>query len=162
MLDSEVAVRSAASRLDFDSGLTSRARAERRTALGSIALVVVCTIIGAAAQILLRHGAAQLQGSTLADQLTNWELLAGYACLAANTALLVLALRKGELSVLYPIIALTYVWVTVLSPMFFGDVINFYKVVGVALIVPCWVYRSSVSAAAHENAVFFDGPGVRG
>jgi drug/metabolite transporter (DMT)-like permease len=62
-------------------------------------------------------------------------LLAGYACLAANTALLVLALRRGELSVLYPIIALTYVWVTILSPMFFGDVINPYKVAGVALIV---------------------------
>lgn len=113
----------------------SRARTEGYTALGSIALVVLCTVIGAAAQILLRHGAEHLDGSTLAAQLTNWELLAGYACLAANTALLVLALRRGELSVLYPIIALTYVWVTILSPMFFGDVINLYKVAGVALIV---------------------------
>jgi drug/metabolite transporter (DMT)-like permease len=135
MLDSDVAVRSAGSRLEFNSGLTARSRAERQTAAGSILLVVICTIIGAAAQILLRHGAAQLHGAALIDQLKNWELLAGYACLAANTALLVLALRKGELSVLYPIIALTYVWVTVLSPMFFGDVINVYKVLGVALIV---------------------------
>ena len=38
-------------------------------------------------------------------------------------------------SVLYPIIALTYVWVTILSPMFFNDVINAYKVIGVGLIV---------------------------
>lgn len=113
----------------------SLARAERRTAFGSIALVVLCTIIGAAAQILMRHGAAQLHGSTAGDLLTNWELLAGYLCLGVNTALLVLALRRGELSVLYPIIALTYVWVTVLSPMFFADVINGYKVAGVALIV---------------------------
>jgi drug/metabolite transporter (DMT)-like permease len=136
MLDSEIAVRSSASNLEFETAMAgSRARAERRTALGSIALVVLCTVIGAAAQILLRHGAAHLQGSTFAAQLMNWELLAGYACLAANTALLVLALRRGELSVLYPIIALTYVWVTVLSPMFFGDVINLYKVAGVALIV---------------------------
>ena len=29
--------------------------------------------------------------------------------------MLVLALRDGELSMLYPIIALTYVWVTLLS-----------------------------------------------
>ena len=62
-------------------------------------------------------------------------MIAGYICLAANTALLVLALRDGQLSVLYPIIALTYVWVTVLSPMFFNDIINVYKVVGVGLIV---------------------------
>jgi multidrug transporter EmrE-like cation transporter len=96
---------------------------------------VLCTAIGAAAQILMRFGAAQLHGSTLADLLTNWALMAGYVCLAANTALLVLALRHGELSVLYPIIALTYVWVTILSPMFFGDIVNAYKIVGVALIV---------------------------
>ena len=62
-------------------------------------------------------------------------MIAGYICLAANTALLVLALRDGQLSVLYPIIALTYVWVTILSPMFFNDIINAYKIIGVGLIV---------------------------
>jgi drug/metabolite transporter (DMT)-like permease len=113
----------------------SSSRVERRSAFGPISLVVVCTIIGAAAQILMRHGAAHLHGSTAADLLRNWELIAGYACLAVNTGLLILALRDGELSVLYPIIALTYVWVTILSPMFFGDIINTYKVAGVALIV---------------------------
>ena len=49
--------------------------------------------------------------------------------------LLILALRNGQLSVLYPIIALTYVWVTILSPLFFDDLINGFKVAGVALIV---------------------------
>jgi drug/metabolite transporter (DMT)-like permease len=136
MFNSDIGVRSVTSRLDFEVDVpAARAGAQRRTAATAIALVLLCTIIGAAAQILMRHGAAQLHGSTLGDLLTNWELLAGYACLAANTALLVLALRRGELSVLYPIIALTYVWVTILSPMFFGDVINPYKVAGVALIV---------------------------
>jgi multidrug transporter EmrE-like cation transporter len=37
--------------------------------------------------------------------------------------------------VLYPIIALTYVWVTILSPMLFPDTINLYKVIGVGFIV---------------------------
>lgn len=134
MLDSEIAVRSGAPQLEFEGEL-SVSGAQQRTALKSIALVVLCTAIGAAAQILMRFGAAQLHGSTMADLLTNWALMAGYVCLAANTALLVLALRHGELSVLYPIIALTYVWVTILSPMFFGDIVNAYKIVGVALIV---------------------------
>jgi uncharacterized membrane protein len=44
-------------------------------------------------------------------------------------------LRHGQLSVLYPIIALTYVWVTILSPMFFVDHLNTFKVSGVTLIV---------------------------
>jgi drug/metabolite transporter (DMT)-like permease len=45
------------------------------------------------------------------------------------------ALRNGQLSVLYPIIALTYVWVTIISPMFFGDTVNIYKIAGVFFIV---------------------------
>jgi len=110
-------------------------QASRHTAARSIGLVLLCTVIGAAAQILMRHGANYLTGASLSGLLTNWSLLAGYACLAANTLLLVLALREGELSVLYPIIALTYVWVTILSPLFFGDVINAFKIIGVALIV---------------------------
>ena len=67
--------------------------------------------------------------------LTNWPLLAGYVCLGLNTGLLVLALRKGQLSVLYPIIALTYVWVAILSPMFFEDSLNALKVTGIGSIV---------------------------
>jgi len=38
--------------------------------------------------------------------------------------------------VLYPIIALTYVWVTILSPIYFrDDHLNSFKVAGVSLIV---------------------------
>lgn len=92
-------------------------------------------MIGAAAQILMRNGAVLMVDDDWVNILSNWSLIAGYICLATNTALLVLALRDGQLSVLYPIIALTYVWVTILSPMFFDDTINFYKIIGVGLIV---------------------------
>ena len=83
----------------------------------------------------MRMGAVGIQNSSLADLMTNWPLLGGSTCLAVNTGLLILALRDGQLSVLYPIIALTYVWVTILSPLFFADLINGFKVAGVALIV---------------------------
>lgn len=105
------------------------------TRSSSIALVFLCTLIGAAAQILMKHGANRITGVGLAGLLTNLPLVAGYACYAVNTVLLVLALRHGHLSVLYPIIALTYVWVTILSPMFFPDPVNGFKVAGVGLIV---------------------------
>ena len=105
------------------------------TSLASIALIVLSTLIGAAAQILLRFGADNLGDGGLAGILTNVSLIGGYACLAVNTLLVVVALRGGQLSVLYPIIALTYVWVTILSPMFFADKINAFKVAGVFLIV---------------------------
>jgi multidrug transporter EmrE-like cation transporter len=110
-----------------------------RTPVSSVVLILLCTGVGAAAQILMREGANYLpaagDGGLALSVLTNWPLLAGYACLGLNTGLLVLALRKGQLSVLYPIIALTYVWVAILSPMFFEDSMNFLKVLGIALIV---------------------------
>jgi multidrug transporter EmrE-like cation transporter len=83
----------------------------------------------------MKHGANHLTGTGLVGILTNVPLLAGYVCYGVNTVLLVMALRQGHLSVLYPIIALTYVWVTILSPMFFVDHLNIFKVTGVGLIV---------------------------
>jgi drug/metabolite transporter (DMT)-like permease len=47
----------------------------------------------------------------------------------------VLALRDGELSLLYPVIALTYVWVTLLSVVVFHDRVNPIKLAGVGTIV---------------------------
>ena len=45
------------------------------------------------------------------------------------------ALREGELSKLFPIIALTYVWVTLLSYWLLNDSPNLYKNAGIAIIV---------------------------
>lgn len=99
-------------------------------------MVFLCTVIGAVAQILMKHGTNHLTGVSLVGLATNLPLIAGFFCYAVNTVLLVMALREGHLSVLYPIIALTYVWVTVLSPRFFPtDHLNSPKVIGVSLIV---------------------------
>ncbi len=72
---------------------------------------------------------------TLAGLVTNVPLIAGYALYGINTLLLILALRDGELSMLYPIIALTYVWVTLLSYTLLGEPPNLYKNIGIATIV---------------------------
>ena len=52
-----------------------------------------------------------------------------------NAVLFVLALRDGELSLLYPIIALTYVWVSLLSVYYFHESMNPLKVTGLVVIV---------------------------
>ncbi len=67
--------------------------------------------------------------------LTNYSLIFGYVLYGINTLLLVLALREGELSMLYPIIALTYVWVTLLSYMLLSEKSNLCKNLGIAAIV---------------------------
>lgn len=101
----------------------------------SIGLVFVCTILGAAAQILMKMGSTHLDHFDVVKILTNLPLFAGYALYGINTVLLMFALRDGELSKLYPIIALTYVWVTVLSIYFFHESLSWGKGVGIAVIV---------------------------
>lgn len=110
-------------------------RARRR----SIALVFCCTVLGAAAQILMKSGATSVSRpgvmGVLVGILTNARLFSGYCLYGLSTLLLVLALKDGELSLLYPVIALTYVWVTVLSFVLFHETVNPYKMVGLVIIV---------------------------
>ena len=100
----------------------------------AILLVFSCTILGAAAQILMKIGMSHFAPHVTAI-VTNVPLLAGYTLYGINTVMLVLALREGELSMLYPIIALTYVWVTLLSYMLLREPPNLYKNLGIATIV---------------------------
>lgn len=101
----------------------------------SVLLVFMCTLIGATAQILLKIGATQLISSNPLRMLMNPWLFSGYALYGMSTVLLILALRKGQLSLLYPVISLTYVWVTILSLLIFKESMNVYKVVGLSVVV---------------------------
>ena len=108
----------------------------------SIALVVFCTFIGAAAQMLMKIGAKNLPPVSVTAMLGNpliilsdIPLLGGLSCYGVFTLLLIFALRDGELSVIYPVIALTYVWVTFLSIVIFHETLNPFKACGVVVIV---------------------------
>ena len=68
--------------------------------------------------------------------ITNLRLFLGYVCYGVNTVLMALALKGRELSRLYPIIALTYVWVTFLSIFLLPDEhLNFFRSMGIVFIV---------------------------
>ena len=102
-------------------------------------MVFVCTILGAAAQILMKYGLkAKLPVGTLAVLLAvaaNIPIMSGFVLYGMSTAILVMALRNQELSILYPVISLTYVWVAILSLIVFGESMNAYKIAGLAIIV---------------------------
>jgi len=66
---------------------------------------------------------------------TNVPLMAGLCLYGLSAILLVLALRHGELSMIYPVIALTFVWVTILSEVVIRESITGYKIAGIATIV---------------------------
>ncbi len=98
-------------------------------------LVLACTILGAIGQMFIKTGASQLVTSSPWEMLRTTPLIAGYSLYGLATILFVIALRDGELSLLYPIISMTYVWVTILSMWLLGEQLNPYKVLGVGSIV---------------------------
>jgi multidrug transporter EmrE-like cation transporter len=100
----------------------------------SIGLVFLCTLFGVAAQYLIKSSASGLAEISLHAILTNWPMWLGLSMYGISTGLLVLALRDGELSLLYPVISLTYVWVTILSVAVFKESLDLMKVAGIAVI----------------------------
>ena len=107
----------------------------RSLAHNSVLLVFICTLIGAAAQVFFKLGATALQRATPVQIFTSPVLLVGYVLYGISTGLLILALRRGQLSLLYPVIALTYVWVTILSMLIFNESLNAYKAIGLTVVI---------------------------
>jgi len=102
----------------------------------SIAMMFGCTILGAAGQILMKLGANTLgQSTNPVTMLLTPSLFFGYVLYGLMTVLFVFALRNEELSILYPIISLTYVWVAGLSVLFFNDSLGAVRILGVLIIV---------------------------
>lgn len=112
--------------------MASNSQARRRAVL----TVSCATFLGAAAQILMKMGANHAVAHPgLVSLLTNIPLVAGYALYGVMTVMIVVAYKDGELSVLYPIISLSYVWVTVLSYFVFHESVNPLRLFGLALII---------------------------
>ncbi len=100
----------------------------------TVLMVAGATLLSAGAQILMKIGMNHFV-LNLAAILTNVPLIAGYVLYGLFTVLMVLALREGELSLIYPIISLSYVWVTALSYFIFHDTLSPLKLIGIAGIM---------------------------
>ena len=109
-------------------------RSEMATQLWAIGLVVLATLIGAFGPILLKKASAK-KLSSIKELAKNYYLFGGVALYGISTVLFIPALKGGDLSVLYPFLALVYIWVSLLSVKFLGEGMNKLKWFGIALII---------------------------
>lgn len=100
----------------------------------AILLVISATLVGAFGPILLKK-ASEKKLSSIKELSTNYHLFGGVALYGLGTLLFIPALKGGDLSVLYPFVALTYVWVSLLSVKFLGEKMNRLKWLGIAMII---------------------------
>ncbi len=99
-------------------------------------LIIVFTFLAATAQVLWKYATNALGEHPSLDALiTNVPLFAGLAIYGLGAVLMIVALKHGELSVLYPLISLSYVWVAVLSVILFGEQMNPLKLAGIVVIM---------------------------
>ena len=104
------------------------------TKLWAALLVLFTTLLTSSAQILYKKGIANLI-LTPVGILTNFYIMTGILLYAIGGILIILSFRGGEVSVLYPIIATSYIWVSFLSIYFLGESMKLWKWLGILTIV---------------------------
>ena len=99
----------------------------------AILLVVFVTLLTSLGQIFWKFGSYHINANILSW--LNPPLVLGFLSYGLGAVLLIIALKHGELSTLYPIVATSYIWVALISPLFFPDTFTFSKFIGIAVII---------------------------
>jgi len=99
-----------------------------------VGLVVIASILGATGMFFFKLGSKKVSFNIM-DWVTNWRVILGLLLYASATVSLVTALKLGELSIVYPMYALSYFWVAVLSQTLLKEKVSLLNWVGVFLII---------------------------
>ena len=105
-----------------------------KTQFWAIALVVCGTLIGSWGGLLIKLAVDNMSLS-LWNIIRNIKIILGVILYVISSFLFILALKGGELSVLYPLVSLSYIWVTGISYLFLHEKIGQFKIIGVCLII---------------------------
>lgn len=104
------------------------------TPISSMLWVVFASVIGSLAAVLLKGGAIRIERN-LVSLVTNWRLAGGILMYVVSSLFFVRGIKQGELSILYPMVAVGYVFSLPLSKVFFKEPLTREKIVAVGLIL---------------------------
>ena len=105
------------------------------TKLWAALLVLFTTLLTSSAQLFYKYGSLSLDFKNLAGLFTNYYLMGGMLLYAIGGILMIISFRGGEVSVLYPIIATSYIWVSLLSMAFLNENMNVLRWTGILFII---------------------------
>jgi multidrug transporter EmrE-like cation transporter len=105
-----------------------------KTPFSHMLLVFLAAFIGSFGAVFLKAGAEKLRHGWL--YLFHWRLGLGVGLFLLSSYFFVLGIRPpGELSVLYPMVSLGYIWTLLWSRLFFGEPFTRAKFIGLGLIL---------------------------
>ena len=102
--------------------------------LWAILIVAFSSVLASIAPILLKK-ASQRKFSDIKSIIKNYPLFGAVMLYGFGISIFVFALRWADLSVLYPVSSLGYIWACFGSVKFLGEKMNGFKWTGVILIV---------------------------
>ncbi|MCD6464239.1 EamA family transporter [Candidatus Woesearchaeota archaeon] len=105
--------------------------------LTAIAMVFTATIFGSFGSLYLKKGSKVKIGLKF-EHLKSWlnkNLIKGALLYAVSTIFYLYALSITDLSIVYPITSLSYVWTALLSKLFLKETINLKRWTGIILVV---------------------------
>ena len=113
-----------------------------KTPVSHMLLVLFASFIGSFGGVFLKSGAEQVKNGWIylfisrTTPYFNWRLASGVGLFLLSSYFFVLGIRPpGELSVLYPMVSLGYIFTLFWSRIFFKEPLTRTKFVGLALIV---------------------------
>ncbi|MBI2084700.1 MAG: EamA family transporter [Candidatus Aenigmarchaeota archaeon] len=96
-------------------------------------IIGVCTILTTIAQLFFKSGSQYLSFSL--TFLTNPYIILGFLAYGITSLLFVFALKFGDLSLLYPVWSLSFVWITMSSIFFLNESVTVMNWIGIGLVI---------------------------
>jgi undecaprenyl phosphate-alpha-L-ara4N flippase subunit ArnE len=105
-----------------------------KTPLSSILLVLVSSFLGSFGAVFLKLGAEHLKGN-IARLLTNYWLACGICFYLLSSVFYMMGVSQGQLTVLYPMVSLGYIWAILWARLLFKEPFTIAKITGLTLII---------------------------
>lgn len=105
------------------------------TQLWAVGLVILAGVFGGLGPILFKKASERISLRRPSSIFLNRPLILGVAVSMASLALFTIALTSGELSVLYPLVGLAYVWVCIYAKCLLKEKMSLAKWLGISLIL---------------------------
>jgi len=99
----------------------------------SMLLVFGASVIGSFGMVFLKKGSAKVTRSLLS--FANPSVILGVVLFLGSSVFYALGIKGGQLSVLYPMVSLGYVWALLWARLFFKEPFTRRKLYGLALIL---------------------------
>jgi drug/metabolite transporter (DMT)-like permease len=105
-----------------------------KTPMSSIVLVLFGSFIGSFGAVFLKLGAEHMKGSLL-RLVTNYWLAVGVILYLLSSVFYMMGVAQGELTVLYPMVSLGYIFAILWARLVFKEPFTKAKIGGLALII---------------------------